>query len=125
MEIPVVESKEFKPTVIPNNFYKAVVKNVKSAEGQFGTFLVLEMEVIEGDHKGAKLDAMCNFLLNAKTKLYKWLKELGAPVPEVGKAFNTDALIGKVGKVLTKTKDKVDRDNKPFKQSYIDDIEAA
>jgi len=123
MELQVSKPKEFIPTVIPNNFYKAKVSGIKQAEGAQGPFLVIEMEVIEGDHAGKKLDAMCSLALNPKTKLYRFITALKIPVPEVSNNFNTDDMIGKVARILTKQKDRKDIEGKVMKQSYVDDLE--
>jgi ribonucleotide monophosphatase NagD (HAD superfamily) len=124
MEIPVSETKAFEHVVVPNNFYSGVVKEIRTGEGAYGTFMAITFEITEGEFAGKKVDALCNLLLNKKSKLFKWLTDLKAEIPVVGQNFNTDSIIGKTAKILVKTGTRKDREGVEYKQSYVDDIEA-
>lgn len=117
------EAKEFNPTAVPNDFYRAKIVDIRSAEGKFGLFMAVTFEITEGEHKGKQLDGICNYKLNKKTKLYVWLNKMGLS-PKVGEEFDTDMMIGKECRILTQTGERESLDGTKYKQSSVKDIEA-
>ena len=123
MKIPMEEAKEFNPIEVPNDFYKAKIADIRSAEGKFGLFMAITFEITDGEHKGKQLDGICNYKLNKRTKLYAWLIKLGMS-PKVGEEFDTDTMLGKECRILTQTGERESPDGTKYKQSNVKDVEA-
>lgn len=126
MEITFEETNEFNPIVIPNNFYKAKIvdEKVVTGKGQYGDFVAISFEILEGPHKGKIIDGTANYKLNKRTKLYKWMKKMGINMDklEIGKKTNI-SLVGKKCRILTETKERENVDGSKQKYSRVKDVE--
>ena len=118
------ETKGFEPVVVPNDFYNAKVVGEKQIDTKYGASIVLTFEILDGPHKGKRIDGLATFKLNKKTKLYSWLKKLGIDVDkiEIGKTENVE-VIGRECRILTTTTEREGLDGKKFLQSSVKDIE--
>lgn len=125
MQIAMEEAKQFTPIVVPNDFYDSKCVGEKDITTEFGPSIVLTFEILEGPHKGKKIDAIASKKLNKKTKLYVWLKKMGVDVDSmmVGKLANVE-LVGKLCRILTTTTERADLTGAKFQQSRVKDIEA-
>jgi len=124
-EIPLEQPQEFKPVVVPDNVYQARVKETRiNVHPQFGESLIIDFEIIAGSETGKVIGGFASLKkLTKKTKLWRWAKNLGAPVPEViGQTFNPNSLIGKVGRILTQQMQRVDNQGRPFLNSTVKDV---
>lgn len=124
-EIPLEQPTEFKPVVIPDNVYQAKVKEYRTnVHPQYGESLIIDFEILTGPHAGVVIGGFASLRkLTKKTKLWRWAKNLGAPVPEqVGQTFNPDSLVGKIGRILTQQVPRTDANGKPFVNSSVKDV---
>lgn len=127
-EKPLEESPLFAPVVVPDGIYNAKVSQYRqNVHPKYGESIILDFEILDGSHKGKVIGGFASWKkITKKTKLYRWAVNLKAPVPtEIGQSFNSDGLIGKVGRILTMQVQRVDREGKPFWQSIVKDVLAA
>jgi len=95
------------PNPIPEGLYKASVIDIEEGNGNYGDYLRLRFEIIDGDHKGTSRTLVASKKItvskNGKTsKLYGIVKALTKIEPVADGEFDIESLKGKTCQILVK-----------------------
>ncbi len=82
--------------VLPAGEYPVRVTQVEDANGPFGAYVRLALEVAEGAHVGARLVACAHASLDTRSKLARWSAAFGYPWSP-GHSVDTARLVGTTG----------------------------
>ena len=120
MEIEMKEAKKFEAVHVPDDVYPATIVHINEIDLEYGASLLIGFQLVSpGEHNNKIVEGICTKSLNENTKLYSWIKMLDMPLPQVGTNFEIENMIGKTCRVVTGTKDRIDKENKQFKQSFV------
>jgi hypothetical protein len=101
MEIPIYGKKEL--VCVSDNIYNATVSGIREVTYEYGPTLIVNFKISDGPFVGKEVNGLCAAIMTSQSKLWKWCVALGL-APVEGQKLNTDTLIGRKCRVLTKTK---------------------
>lgn len=120
------EAKDL-PLVEEGDYTAEVTKIDSDQVGKFGKMLVIYFDI-----NGVEVSALCSQKLNAKTKLYSWVKTLTGKAPIVGEELELKDLVGKKALVTVRNRAVKDetgnaqiKDGKPVMTSGINELRKA
>lgn len=92
---------------IPEAVYKAALVFVDEGTGQYGDYLKLTFEIVDGEHKGTVKTLMCSKKLTKSksgksSKLFDVVKALTKSDPGSGASIDLEDLIGKPCQIVIK-----------------------
>jgi len=120
MEIEMKEAKKFESVHVSDDVYVAEVSHVTEKDLEYGASLIIGFKIMHaGEHNEKVVEGICTKSLNENTKLFQWIKTLGISVPQVGTTFEIERMIGTSCRIVTGTKERTDKEGKPFKQSFV------
>jgi len=104
-KITVTESENMKP--VAEGLYQAAIVEVKEDDGEFGPYVKVTFEIINGDYKGIIKTLVASLKLSKSksgknSKLFDLVKAATKKEPDTGEEFDTDELIGKTFQILVK-----------------------
>jgi len=104
-KIIVTESESMKP--VAEGLYQAAIVEVKEDEGEFGPYVKVTFEIIDGEYKGIIKNLVASLKIShsksgKNSKLYDLVKSATKQEPVVGEPFDTDTLMGKTCQILVK-----------------------
>ena len=81
---------------VEQGYYRGIVTEVESTEGQYGPQLRWKFELLDEEHEGHKLTAWCSAVLSPKSKLNKWATAILGSIPADGMLDVDDLVNAKV-----------------------------
>ena len=117
------EAAKFEPVSVPRGIYPASVDAVRKAMIQERKTLVIDFRISGGPDSGKVVSGLTSTILNEKSKLYKWVEAFDRLlIPEVGKDFDVQLLVGKACRILTDDRERTDKTGAKFRQSFVKDV---
>ena len=81
---------------VEQGYYRGIVTEVESTEGQYGPQLKWKFELLDEEHAGHKLTAWCSAVLSPKSKLNRWATAILGSIPADGMLDVDDLVNAKV-----------------------------
>lgn len=114
------ESVKFNPTEVPVNRYTAKVKEIRELEIDDRPTLDFCFVIHDGEQAGKELSYLCSKKITEKTKLGEFVKMATGRGIEVDKDYDLDKIFsGQKFAIMTDTKERVDKDGKVTKNSFV------
>jgi hypothetical protein len=94
--MPVLTATEYE--VIPRGAYNAIVTQIETKVADSGPragedYLAWTLEVLDGEHAGAKIRANSSYKLGPKTKTRRWVESILDRQLGKGEQLHTDAVV--------------------------------
>ena len=88
---------------VPDDVYLASVVSMEKVAMPFGETLRIKFRIEGGTQTEKEVSGLCKYNLNPQTKLFGWLKQLGANL-KVGTTVDVASFVGKRCRILVKNK---------------------
>jgi hypothetical protein len=113
MAIQVTVKEATVSPAIPEAVYRAALVFVDEGTGQYGEYLKLTFEIVDGEHKGVVKTLVCSKKLTKSksgksSKLFDVVKALTKSDPGSGASIDLEDLIGKACQIVIKNGKQID-----------------
>jgi hypothetical protein len=107
MSIKIKVNKIEAPELLPEGIYKACVILLDEGTGQFGDFVKVRFEIVEGELKKKSITMVASKKIGSSdngktTKLFEIYRVLTGNAPIEGEELDLDTLKGKCGQIIVK-----------------------